>query len=764
MEQNNSYLLDQIKNYSRNFEMQVSKFQQITESEKNNRERVEKLLMLFSDQTNSNTNELKLKVNYLQEFFEKEEKWTYDQRQKDFETYKNILNTVTEKITETVKAEVDMRFKADIENKTFTQNIAQRIIGDIENIKAEISDLNKENKDLNYITSKECSERSVNLSKYIDQMISKSLEEPTKNYEKLKSSVGKLHDEYKNNLTFQNDFNRVAESKLSAVSENSIKFFEKKAGEISDLEKKTDKKFHDLIIYIENIFKFNNSNINDRIDNLSSTTDKNLKFLTSQLIETRKKLLFKINENKEISEKEFFSIIEDLQNIVNKVENYEVVLIEFDKMNISQKKEINKTLAEFQSKNETKFINEKISREMENEDIKDLIAKTNNDIIELGEITNNQLEGFTKNFEKETNEIEHKFNLMSDRLDDANKNNYEIFENLENNLEKIVNDNEQKDIENLMGNILDQIENGEKLEILENNFSNKTENLGESFNKVIEKFENLIAEEIDILKNSMKNGFDSVYEKFDNEVDKRFLEDENNLENLKKLYEEINEKNFVKKEEKEENEGKNLITNDMVTVVDVDEIKLDVKNLLEKFSSLEEKVEAENIEVRKKFENVEENLKLKKDLPSEERIFEKAKYKIDLASQMSLDNTINKAEFDNIYSILNQKENSDEDGIKEKIKEEISKINDEMKECKDAVKDGESKVNEIKDNYLEIMESKYTKLLERIRSENKSMWKDAVKQMNQYNDMDGIFIYLYLFIFYRGEKIDKKNSACNYTN
>ena len=86
MEQNNNYLMDHIKNYARNFDMQVSKFQQITESEKNNRERVEKLLMLFSDQTNSNTNELKLKVNYLQEFLEKEEKWTYDQRQKDFET------------------------------------------------------------------------------------------------------------------------------------------------------------------------------------------------------------------------------------------------------------------------------------------------------------------------------------------------------------------------------------------------------------------------------------------------------------------------------------------------------------------------------------------------------------------------------------------------------------------------------------------------------------------------------------------------------
>jgi hypothetical protein len=782
MEQNNNYLLEQIKNNSRSFDMQVAKFQQISESEKNNRERVEKLLMLFSDQSNSNINELKLKVNYLQEFFEKEEKWTYEQRQKDFETYKNILNTVTEKITETVKVEVDMRFKADIENKTFTQNIAQRIIGDIEGLKAEISELSKENKDLNHLTSKECSERSVNLSKYIDQMISKSLEDPSKNFEKLKNSLGKLHDEYMNNLTFQNDFNRIVENKLSAISDNSIKFFEKKAGEISDVEKKTEKKFHDLIIYIDNIFKFNNSNINDRIDNLSNNTDKNLKFLMTQIIDTRKKILHKINENKENSQNEFYSIVDDLQNILNKVENYETILIEFDKMNIKQKKDINKTLAEFQSKYETKFINEKISREMENEDIKDLIAKTNNDIIELGEITNNQLEGFTKNFEKETNEIEHKFNLISDRIDETNKNNYEIFENLENNLQKIVYDNEQKDLENLMCNMLDRIENEIKFEFLENNFSNKTENLEENYNKDIEKFEVLIAEEIDILKNSLKNGLDSVYERFDNDVDKRFLENENNLGTLRNLYEEINEKNLRDIEEKEKemiekekekekekeieiekekvekekinqsnqsqdlninvNESRKYLTNELVTVVEVDEIKLDVKNLMEKFISFEEKIQAENIEIKKKFEDVEENLKGKKNNPTEEEISAKQKYKVDLAAQMSLDNTINKAEFENIYNLLDKKENSDENDIKEKIKEEINKINEEIRECKEIVKTGEENVNKIKADYLEIMESKVSKIFEKIRFENKSMWKDAVKQMDQYNDMGGNYLII----------------------
>jgi hypothetical protein len=772
IEQNNNYLLEQIKNYSRSFDMQVAKFQQISESEKNNRERVEKLLILFNDQANSNTNELKLKVNYLQEFFEKEEKWTYEQRQKDFETYKNILNTVTEKITETVKVEVDMRFKADIENKTFTQTIAQRIIEDIESLKAEILDLSKENKDINHLTSKECSERSVNLSKYIDQMISKSLEDPSKNYEKLKNSMGKLHDEYMNNLTFQNDFNRIVENKLSSISENSIKFLEKKGGEISDMEKKTEKKFHDLIIYIDQIFKFNNSNINDRIDNLSNNTDKNLKFLMTQIIETRKKLLHKINENKENSQNEFYSIVDDLQNILNKVENYETVLIEFDKMNIKQKKEINKTLAEYQSKYETKFINEKILREMENEDIKDLIAKTNNDIIELGEITNNQLEGFTKNFEKETNEIEHKFNLISDRIDETNKNNYEIFENLENNINKIVNDNEEKDLENLMNNILDRIENGEKFEFLVHNFSSKTKGIEENFNKDLEKFEVLIAEEIDILKNSLKNGLDSVYERFDNDVDKRFLENENNLGILRNLCEEINEKNLrdieekekeieiekekemekekeiEKEKEKEEkinqsnqsqdiNESRKILTHEMVTVVEVDEIKLDVKNLMKKFISFEEKIESENLEIKKRFDDVEENLRGKKNYPTEEEISAKEKYRVDLGIQLSLDNTINKAEFENIYNLLDKKENSDDNNIKEKIGEEIGKINEDIKEFKETVKAGEEKVTKIKDEYLEIMESKVNKILEKIRYENKSMWKDAVKQMDQYNDMGG---------------------------
>lgn len=428
LEQNNFFLLDQLKNYERNFEIQISKFNQITENERENRERIEKIFTLFSDQTSSNTSELKNKVNFIQETFEKEEKWKYEQRLKDFQVYKNILNNMTEKITETVKAEIDMRFKADIDIKTFTQNMGQKFMQQIDFLRKEMDDLSKEHREHTREVSKECSERSVNLSKYIDQIIAKAIEEPTKNYESLKISLGKLTEQVKNNMIFQNDLNKVFEEKLGYLNENVLKDKENKVIDVNDLEKRLEKKIKDLVLYLESILKMNSTGLHERIDNLSSNSDRNLKFIADQLIDTRKKLISKIHDLEENSHKEFISIIEDFEQVISRMDNYEGLLADYDNINKETKKQINKSIAEFQSKYETKFINEKMTRELENEEIKDLISKTNNDIIELGEITNNQLETMTKNFEKENNIIMHKYNLISDKIDEMNRNNFQIFD------------------------------------------------------------------------------------------------------------------------------------------------------------------------------------------------------------------------------------------------------------------------------------------------------------------------------------------------
>lgn len=752
MEQNNDFLLDQLKNYERNFEMQMAKFSKITDGERENRERIEKIFTIFSDQTFSNTSELKSKVNFIQEIFEKEEKWKFEQRQKDFEVYKNIISTITEKITETVKAEVDMRFKADMDNKIYTQNLGNKLMRELEFVKREIDEVSKENRDLTKETSKECSERTVNLSRYVDQMIAKAGEDPLKNYEKIKNAVNKLTEQVKNNMQFQSDFNKILEEKVNYLTDNNVKDKDKKVVDLTDLEKRTDKKLKEMIFYIENIFKANASALNERIDNLSANTDKNLNFITNQLIDTRKKLISKIHEVEEKGEKEFTLVVEDLEQIVSRIDNYETILAEYHKANEDTKSKINKTIAEFQSKYETKFINEKMQRELENEDLQDIIAKSNNDIIELGEITNNQLESMTKNFEKENNLLVHKFNQISDRIDDMNKNNYELFDGLENNAQKIIFNNVKTDVENLMNSILNEFETKDKIENIIIEVENKLRNSELNVNYELDKIDKIIGEQIESVRISMQNGFDSVYEKFNVDVedkmkliesDLKYLKDNMALKAPAKETDENNaeENKLVAQEDKSEDEkiAFNLI-NDQEFKMIIDQIKSEIAELSENFVSLNEKYIYENNAVKEKFGEVEDTLLKKKNISDPEAKQKKLNSIAEYEAKNAIENLITKIEIEKINDDFNEKIMENESS-RVAFTEKLESFKNEIEEVKKLLNEINESSIKIRSEYLDIMESKLENIFEKIKKDNLDLWNCAVQEMGRYNGLDGNFIF-----------------------
>jgi len=744
LEQNNHFLLDQLKNYERNFEMQISKFSQITESERENRQRIEKIFTIFSDQTTNNTSELKSKVNFIQEIFEKEEKWKFEQRQKDFEVYKGIISTITEKISETVKAEVDMRFKADMDNKIYTQNLGNKLMRELDFIRREIDEVAREGKDIHKESSKECAERTVNLSRYVDQMLLKATEEPLQNNEKMKSAINKLTDQVKNNLQFQNDFNKILDERVNLLTESSSKEKERKIVDMGDLEKRTDKKFKDFIFYIENIFKVNSAALNERIDTLSNNTDKNINFLANQLIDSRKKLITKIHEVEEKSQNEFFSVVEDLEQIVSRINNYEVILVEYDKINVETKNKINKSLAEFQSKYETKFINEKMQRELENEDIKDLITKSNNDIIELGEITNNQLEALAKNFEKDNNDLMYKFNQLNDKIDDMNKNNYEIFDGLESNLQKIINNNMKTDVENLMTSMLNEFDERDKIEKLKFQIELKFKNSENNFNNELDKIDKIISEQIDSIRQSMQNGFDSVYEKFNVDVEEKIKMFESELNKIKN-----NQDNFAEKNKNElnsqelnnqnigqnNNTSENLINNEEFKAT-IESIKNEIRDITEKFSLLDIKNENDFKFIREKFEEVDSILSNKKNISDIETKQKKLQNIANYEAKNTLENLMFRIEIENIQKHFTDKfvEN---DLNKTSLEDRIKLFSNELEEVKSLYNGINEASAKSKGEYLDIMESKLEKFLEKIKKDNLDLWNNAVQEMSKYSNLDG---------------------------
>jgi len=742
LEQNNQFFLDQIKNYERNFEIQIAKFSQITENERENRQKVEKIFTIFSDQTNFNTSELKNKVNFIQEIFEKEEKLKYEQRQKDFEVYKNIINTINDKITETVKAEVDMRFKADIENKIFTQNIGNKLTREMDFIRREIDEQSKENKDMTREYSRECSERTVNLSRYVDQMIVKVSEEPQKNFEKLKSSFNKLTEQVKNNMQFQSDFNKIIEEKVNLMSESNIKEKDKKITDFTDLEKRTDKRLKDTVFYMENIFKQNSAALNDRIDNLSSNTDKNLNFITSQLIDTRKKLIMKIHENEEKSQKEFISIVEDLEQIVLRIANYELLLNEYDIINSETKSKLNRGLAEFQSKYETRFINEKMQRELENEDLKDIIAKSNNDIIELGEITNNQLEAITKNFDKENNNLIYKFNQISDRLDETNKNNYKIFQGLEINIQKIINNNLKEDVENLMNNMLNEFDARDKFNIYKDEMNKKIKISENNINIELDKIDKITAEQIDSIRQSMQNGFDSVYEKFNIDFEEKIKLIEIKLDNLKLKDKESNNKNYynenINSVDISENPGsKKLINNEEFKGI-IEQIKSEIKDISEKFDDLQELNLSENKIIKEKFDEIDKDLTIKKYIKTEIQMKNKIDSLAEYEAKNTLERVLVKLEIENTQKYLENKF-LEKETEKNTFEEKLNSFIKDVEEVRNLYNVIGGKTEKVKEEYLEAMESKVEKILEKIKKDNMDLWNIAVQEMGKYNGLEGTF-------------------------
>ena len=215
LEQANKILLERINNNEKNFTLQIKQMEVNNAEERENRYKAEKALNIISEQNNANSNDLNMKINLLEEKVVKGDENKTQQRQFDLESQKYLIGKLTEKITKTVKSEVEARYKADMDGKIFSQKLSNKFESSLDILKKEIEEITNQTKIEIQNISRECSERTHNVSKYIDQQIQEAVFGKGSSNEELKNFVRKLTEQVKSSLISISKKHEIIENRLN---------------------------------------------------------------------------------------------------------------------------------------------------------------------------------------------------------------------------------------------------------------------------------------------------------------------------------------------------------------------------------------------------------------------------------------------------------------------------------------------------------------------------------------------------------------------
>lgn len=121
-------------------------------------------------------------------------------QKKEYDMFQNQQTSIQEKITEMIKIEVETRLNTDQDLKNLTNQIAQDMLSNFNNVKTEIHQLlQSQNQQYQNCLQKQ-SEKSNQLSQYIDQQVQTFQNRVDQKIEKIKGILTKLAEQFKNHL------------------------------------------------------------------------------------------------------------------------------------------------------------------------------------------------------------------------------------------------------------------------------------------------------------------------------------------------------------------------------------------------------------------------------------------------------------------------------------------------------------------------------------------------------------------------------------
>lgn len=690
LEQTNKILIERINNNEKNFTLQLRQIEVNNQEEKENRYKAEKVMNIISDQNISNSNDLNMKINMLQERIIKGDENKTQQRQLDLESQKYLIGKLTEKITKTVKSEVEARYKADLDGKIFSQKINNKFESSLDILKKEIEEITNQTRVEMQNISRECSERTHNVSKYIDQQIQEAVFGKGSSNEELKNFVRKLTEQLKSSLISISKKHELIESRLNNLENKDDKNKNDYHSYMSLVEQRLMKKINDVKLYTEINMTKHDQFLEQNMKDITLKIEKNIQFLADQLIYTRQKINERFEKIFEDHHEQYKKICEDMEEICKRIYKYENLLKEYENKYNYVIENVNKSLANIYVREDIQIVQERIIKTIEcnflQEQINDIHNALQSTNLQFKENMNELNKGSENSFQLLKNDLE----KQRDKLIEIGDHNIMMYEELQKSTDNI----EVKQIVNEMVTKVDNLLVMESIQNSKNAEYNIMKTIEEHKNDIMNNINNIQnnKEDISVLKDKVSTIQNDLKKSGQNTADK--------IKEMEKNAKELEMKDSVNKVmDLMITNIENILTKekmDKMSQFDLNKMRETIIDLEDKYNSLSN--------TNTELESIKENIN---QLSAEQEILKK-KPKGGDDIKLATIQMLNNVEFENIYSLLNS-------GKIGNSKEEIN------------VKD-----------YNEIIDNKINNAMEKIKNENEDMWVKCVLMKDKVTDPEEI--------------------------
>lgn len=790
MEQNQIQLVNQIKNFE--LKQEISKNDQIIMSNSDNhkQERIEKLLSILKDQTFSDKAELSNKIDLIEEILSREEKIKQDQRERDIELYKTMINNLTERVSETVKLEVEERFKADLENKIITQNITHKFLEELDKLKNKTDETIQQISHIQVECSKDCSIRTQALSKYIENQFSETNSSGNKQSEQMKNYLSKLTEEVKNNIKNQDIINEGLENHFKQLLKEVNNKQNEMDNKLKSVEERLISKVNDFKDYIDNLVLNKEKNILFKIDEQSKISFEHIENVKKEFHTQIEKFDQKLEDFKQKQIRFNESISKDVEEeIIPRLNAYEELLKIFEIDKNKTNKIIQEEIASIQSKIEIKEVNDRILRTLEFNEVVSMINRMREDVLDFGTNVQFDMGDIIKDYKTQFQVLGDANKMIFQKIASMESNTRNMFEEMYNEMDQ--NNEQTKEnidkvvISNIMDEMLTKIDNLEIHQELidQQNYDEYLEQRCEGFKIAILRIgeirkEDLIRYDVDMVMirmmeefdkidiyNSMEREFKQNYEmisNFESNVEQKFKEvddaafksdTEFNLK-ITNIYDVLRTKKDIEDEEelrkieaeitqkKKDEEYKDALLSEnqkfremleIKTVTDNMLINLEIGNIYENFMQVDKKF--------LRYDEVNQGNKIKlQSLETRATKLETGLINLnnyvdqEVLAKVIVEEIATRATFevinDRVEYAVKLRENEERDMVV------ITKmINDKAVETNEKVeaisKDYEEKNDKRHKDALDNMDSKIAKSLEKIKQDNIDMWTHSILMQNK---------------------------------
>ena len=693
MEKTNQILLERINNNERNFQLQLKQLQANNLEERENRFKAEKVINNISEQNNANSNDLNIKLNMLQEAMVKGDTEKQLQRQNDLESQKYLIGKLTEKITKTVKSEVEARYKADMDGKIFSQKINNKFENSLDILKKEIEEITNQTRAEMQNISKECSERTHNVSKYIDKQITEAIYGKGSANEELKNFVKKLTEQIKSSLTLISQKNEMMEKRMDNWEKRESDNKKDLIKLMNSMEQRLLKKAKDVKSFAELNITSHDKFLERQISDITLKLEKNISFLAGQLIDTRNKINQRFEKIFQDHHNQFKTICDDMQEICNRIYKYEDNLKQYEKKYNESSLKIYKYMADTYARHDVHIIQERILHSIECNFMQEEINKLNSDLRENGVEFKENLNNFMTETRDTVQVINVKIKEQKDSMIEMGDKTLAMFD-------KVDREKETMEVTQIMKEMVTKVDNLMMLDSIRQSKQTEfmiTENLEEHKRNITDSINEINNNKMSIvnINNKIKN------------IEKKMEESGQNMS-------EMEQRMNLMKAESNELEIKEGVAKVMETML------INVENAITK-EKMDKMGEYDFNSMRKSLITLEEQISILSGTTTEietmqkdiQKLYEetetlKNKPKGGDDIKLATIQMLNNVEFENIYSILNSGN----------------------------LAAGQSGGENI--NYSEMMENKINKVLEKIKDDNEKMWINVVQMKDKITDPEEI--------------------------